>query len=98
MQERAGDRLVIAFGVAVHAADALVVAADDPGQLGVEIDVGPLQQQICRRGEMRLMGPLGARQGAGEQAFADMLDLGVGSETVVGGIRSLIGSFGGPDQ
>ena len=26
------------------------------------------------------MGPLGARQGAGEQSFADMLDLGVASE------------------
>ena len=51
-----------------------------PGQLGVEVDIGAAQQQIGRRGEMRFVGPFLARQRAREQAFADALDLGVGSE------------------
>ena len=43
VQISAGDRVVIALGVVVHAADALIVAADDARQLGVEVDVGPLE-------------------------------------------------------
>ena len=57
MQEHAGDRLVIALAVAVHAADALVVAADESRELAVEVDVRAAQQQIGRRGEMRFVGP-----------------------------------------
>ena len=41
---------------------------------------GRSSEQIGRRGEMRLVGPFGARQGAREQAFADADDLGVGRE------------------
>src|SRR6185503_18754180 len=39
MEEHAGDGLVVALGVAVHAADALVVAADDARKLLVEVDL-----------------------------------------------------------
>ena len=54
---------------------------------------GRLQQQIGRRGEMGFVGPFLARQGAREQAFADMRDLGVGREKSGSVIRSSIGSL-----
>ena len=83
MQEHAGDGLVIALAVAVHPADALIVGADQARQLLVDGDIGPPGKQIGRGGEMRLVGPLGPRQGAGDEPLADMLDLGVVSKVVV---------------
>jgi hypothetical protein len=80
VQEHAGDCLVIAFGVAVHASDALIVAVDQPRQFLVEVDVGPPQQQIRRRGEVRFVSPFGPRQRARDHAFPEIRDLGVGSE------------------
>ena len=79
-QEGARDRLMITLGVAVHAPDALIVAADDVGKLLVDIDVGALQEQPGRGGKMGLVGPFLARQRTRKEAFADMLDLGVGVE------------------
>jgi hypothetical protein len=80
VEEASGDRLVIALSVTVHAADALVVAADDSSQLGIEVDVGAAGKQIGRRREVGFVSPFLAREAAREQAFADMLDLGVRGE------------------
>ena len=83
---------MIALGVAVHAADALIVAADQARQLALEIDLGAAQQQVGRRGEMRFVGPFGTRQRARQQAFADVRDLSVGGEQS----RSVFGHRSGP--
>lgn len=94
MHENSRNRLVIAFAVRVHAADAFVVPADDPRQLPVEIDVGTFQQQIRRRGEVRFVRPFGARQRARDKSDAEMLDLGVGmkeSRMKLGYDRVLVG-------
>jgi len=76
VEEHAGDRVVIAFAVRVHAADALVVAADDLRKLDIEVDGGPPKQQPRGRSEMRFMSPIGPRQRARQQLLADALDIG----------------------
>ena len=80
VEEGACDRLVIALGVAVHPADALVEAADDARQLGVEFYVRPANDEINRGGEMRFVRPVFARQSARKQPLAETFDLGVGRE------------------
>ena len=80
VEKRAGDRVVIAFAVAVHAADAFIEPADEARQVAVDIDIRPLEQQISGRAEMRLMGPFGTLERACDQPLAEMRDLGVGSE------------------
>ena len=65
---------MIAFGVAVHPADALVVAADNARQLLVDVDVERPQQQVSGRRKMRLMRPFGTLQRALEKALADMFN------------------------
>jgi hypothetical protein len=71
---------VIALGVAVHAADALVEATDEARQVALGKHVGALREQIEAGGEVGLVGPLLAPERAGEEAFADMAYLLVGSE------------------
>ena len=92
MEEGARDRLVVAFGIAVHSADAFIEAADDPRKLLVEVHVRPPKQQVGGRGKVRFMGPLLALQGAPEQAFPERLDLGVGMEKS----RSIFSHRSGP--
>ena len=79
-QVRASDRLVIAFAVAVHAADTLVVAADEAGKLAIHVDIGPLQEQPGRGREMRFVRPFFLGKPGHEEAFTEMLDLGVAGE------------------
>ena len=50
------------------------------GKLGVEVDVGALQQQIGGPAEMGLVGPFLLGEGARDEPFAEMRDLGVGRE------------------
>ena len=58
LQKAARDRLVIALGIGVHSAHAFVETPDDVRQLLVEVDVGPAQLEVCRRGEMRFVRPV----------------------------------------
>lgn len=98
MHERAGDGVVIALMIVIHPAECGVVAGDDRGDAGIDVDIGPLAQQIEAGGKMRLMRPVGARQAAAQQPFADACHIGVGCEQagwMVGHVgRSLKG--GGP--
>ncbi len=63
------DRVVIALIVVIHPAHALVEARDDPGDVRIDIHIGPVADQPERRGEMRFMRPVGARQGARRRAL-----------------------------
>ena len=92
MQEHARDRLVIAFAVAVYAADTLVVAANDAGELGIDIDVRAARQEPGRRREVCFVSPFGSRQGAREEPSTDMFDLGVRLERSGSVFGHLIGS------
>ena len=80
VQEHARDGVVIAFAVAVYAANALIVAADEAGKLGLEVNLRMAKNEVGRRGEMRFVGPFLARQIAREEAFADALNVGIGGE------------------
>ena len=71
VQEHAGDRLVIAFAVAVHPADALIVARMRPGSASSMSISGRRVSKSGGGREMGLVGPFGLRQGACEQALAD---------------------------
>ncbi len=59
VDEHLGDRLVIALGVAVHAADALIVAADQARQVALGRRCRAARGSARRRREMRLVGPFG---------------------------------------
>jgi hypothetical protein len=83
---------VITALVVVHAADAFVEPRDQPCDLGVDIDVGPLGEQIEAGGEMRLVRPFLPRKRAGEQALAERDDLGVGGEEANGKLGHRSGS------
>src|SRR4029079_444079 len=72
--------------------------ADDTRELGVEVDVGAVCQEIGRRREMGFVGPFLAREAAREQAFAEMLDLGVGREEAGSMFGHRSGPLGGPDR
>src|SRR6478609_5287294 len=85
---------MIALGIAVHAADALIVAANDTAESAVEIHLRATQHQIDRRREMRFVSPFLAPQGAGEKAFAEMLDLGIGDKET----GSEFGHWSGPSR
>src|SRR3546814_15768091 len=76
----AGDAVVIALRVVVHAADALVEAADDRRDLGVDVDVGTLGEQPQAGAQMRLVRPGFARQGAGKQPLAERANVGIALE------------------
>jgi hypothetical protein len=72
--EDLGDRLVIALGGVVHPAHALIVAADQIGQVALERDLRPLQDQPGAGGKMGLVGPFGLGQAAREEAAAGVAD------------------------
>ena len=55
--ETVGDAVVIAVLVVVRAADAHVEARDEPRDLAIDVDIGPLGQQIEAGGKVRLVGP-----------------------------------------
>jgi hypothetical protein len=75
VKEHARDRLVIAFAIRIHAADALVVAADQVRELGFDVDIPAPQQQVGGGRQMGLVRPFGARKRPRDQPFADMLDV-----------------------
>jgi len=65
---------VIAFAIAVDAADALVEAADEVGEVALRRYVGALHHQPAAGGEVGFVGPFLAAKRAGEQALADVAD------------------------
>ncbi|MBA3575994.1 MAG: hypothetical protein H0W39_00055 [Sphingomonas sp.] len=80
MKGRSGDRLVIAFGVAVHSPNACIVAPDDVAQLRVKVDVWTSEKQVGGSREMGFVGPVRSWKCSRQKPFADPLDLGIGME------------------
>jgi len=71
------DCLVIAFGVAVHPAHALIVTRDDLRHIAFGHDIGPIADDPGAGRQVGLMCPVSFWQRTGEQALTDSHNLGV---------------------